>query len=241
VRFRTKLYQAIALNTSYALEDVYQMYIERIEAQKDYWQQAVRYRKLTKQKKILELRFYLAGLISSKLLQFWPNEEQSLPWQYSHILHFPNSYCKSCRRKFCFQCGEATWHWSNTCEDHLEKRVRRLQLRKMATLDATAETLIWKIQNSKRCPNCHVFIYRDEGCHKVACLYCGYKFCWICRSSWSNTCAFFKCGNRDNRDISSSASESQVWNQDASSTLSENHVTELGVPNVHHIRQWLTS
>lgn len=34
------------------------------------------------------------------------------------------------------------------------------------------ESLRWKLANSKRCPQCHIFINRDEGCNKCDCPYC---------------------------------------------------------------------
>lgn len=46
-------------------------------------------------------------------------------------------------------------------------------------------TVQWKLQHSRQCPNCSIMINRDEGCNKVDCSYCGFCFCWACRSPWS--------------------------------------------------------
>lgn len=54
---------------------------------------------------------------------------------------------------------------------------------------------------SRPCPNCSVMINRDEGCNKVDCLLCGYRFCWRCGSGWSaKTCGFYQCGENDTSD-----------------------------------------
>lgn len=52
--------------------------------------------------------------------------------------------------------------------------------------------------NSRPCPNCSVMINRDEGCNKVDCLLCGYRFCWRCGSGWSQQkCGFYQCGEEE--------------------------------------------
>ncbi len=59
-------------------------------------------------------------------------------------------------------------------------------------MDALENTK-WKLANSKSCPNCSILINRDDGCNKVDCLHCGYRFCWICRNGWSEKCGFYQC------------------------------------------------
>src|SRR5690606_7694475 len=59
-----------------------------------------------------------------------------------------------------------------------------------------AHTIQWKLSNTNPCPNCCILIHRDDGCNKVDCMLCGYRFCWICREAWGVACGFFRCGRR---------------------------------------------
>jgi hypothetical protein len=60
-------------------------------------------------------------------------------------------------------------------------------------------------------------INRDEGCNKVDCLLCGYRFCWKCGSGWSQqTCGFYKCGENNEQE-------------------EQDEKVELGVPDMNAI------
>ncbi|KAG0006900.1 E3 ubiquitin-protein ligase arih2 [Modicella reniformis] len=62
--------------------------------------------------------------------------------------------------------------------------------------DLDMSTIQWKLANTSPCPNCCILIHRDDGCNKVDCMLCGYRFCWVCREAWGVACGFFKCGRR---------------------------------------------
>lgn len=47
--------------------------------------------------------------------------------------------------------------------------------------DANSET---SSKVTKKCPKCHVTIYKQGGCNYVQCLNCHYEFCWICNQPW---------------------------------------------------------
>lgn len=62
--------------------------------------------------------------------------------------------------------------------------------------DQETTTLQWKLKNTNPCPNCCILIHRDDGCNKVDCMLCGYRFCWVCREAWGVDCGFYKCGRQ---------------------------------------------
>ncbi|KAJ1969592.1 hypothetical protein IWQ62_000520 [Dispira parvispora] len=128
-----------------------------------------------------------------------PEEWKTL--QFRIIQQCPALYCSHCHHEYCFQCGENSHHRGLDCLQYISQ-----QLAEPATAQSTLlprdshsphrlETLRWIAINSKRCPRCCILINRDEGCHKVHCLFCDYEFCWVCMQSWSQACGFFVCQN----------------------------------------------
>ncbi|KAL1914674.1 uncharacterized protein VTP21DRAFT_8085 [Calcarisporiella thermophila] len=73
-----------------------------------------------------------------------------------------------------------------------------LQRQRILEYEQQLASLRWKLENSKACPHCSVLIHRDDGCNKVECLHCGYRFCWVCRRSWAENCGFFRCNASQN-------------------------------------------
>ncbi|KAG0227569.1 Ankyrin repeat and IBR domain-containing protein 1 [Actinomortierella wolfii] len=82
--------------------------------------------------------------------------------------------------------------------------------------DMSAKTMRWKLLNTNPCPNCCILIHRDDGCNKVDCLLCGYRFCWLCRETWGSECGFFRC-KRQKNNPDASASDS-VMSESVTST-----------------------
>lgn len=80
----------------------------------------------------------------------------------------------------CLHCGYDA-HPDADCEQNM-----RWMVKDKATAQEVKETVKWTLANSRRCPNCSIMINRDEGCNKVDCSYCGFCFCWACRSSWAD-------------------------------------------------------
>ncbi|KAL0092980.1 hypothetical protein J3Q64DRAFT_1722419 [Phycomyces blakesleeanus] len=138
--------------------------------------------------------------------------------QFTHIRNFPDITCSKCNTDFCLQCGEDK-HASQSCEDNMRNKLEDSQL----SVDL-AKTIEWKLENSRRCPNCSIMIHRDEGCNKVDCSLCGFSFCWMCQLPWSPDCGFYRC---------SSSPDSQIMEKAGIAHTK----AELGVPNVHALRQ----
>ncbi|KAJ3124489.1 E3 ubiquitin-protein ligase arih2 [Nowakowskiella sp. JEL0407] len=157
--------------------------------------------------------------------------------QFEHMQMFKKLTCQHCNVSVCFSCGEK-YHGSLSCHDSIQQRIEANrpppsyfdnaypsppandhESDRLASLD-------WKLRNSKHCPNCSVLINRDDGCHKVDCVYCGHK---ICLGKFENgNCGFYKCqlspaSSFDDGDI--------VGSMDF-----EPDVPELGVPDVNLIQ-----
>ncbi|KAI9266113.1 hypothetical protein BY458DRAFT_512691 [Sporodiniella umbellata] len=136
--------------------------------------------------------------------------------QFMHIGFFPNMNCLKCQTSICLHCGYDS-HLQSTCEENMHLLV---QTRSLTT--EALYTIMWKLQNSRQCPSCSIMINRDEGCNKVDCSYCGFAFCWCCRSSWSEGCGFYRCPLSSNHHQSISDYQ----------TLK----TEAGVPDIKDIQ-----
>ena len=44
----------------------------------------------------------------------------------------------------------------------------------------------------KRCPRCHMFIEKNEGCNHMTCL-CSHQFCYVCLADWQER--HYQCGS----------------------------------------------
>ena len=69
--------------------------------------------------------------------------------------------------KYCFECL-APPHENKKCKNKNEKKF-----------------LKWtKGKRVKRCPNCQMYVERNEGCNHMTCAYCDYQWCWICEQKY---------------------------------------------------------
>ncbi|KAI8815454.1 hypothetical protein BJ742DRAFT_17450 [Cladochytrium replicatum] len=121
-------------------------------------------------------------------------EERPAEWremQFAHVKAFSKLGCPSCSFQMCFSCGEE-FHACESCQDAMRSKIQSGDPNE-ATPEHVA-SMQWKLENSKQCPHCSVLIHRDDGCFKVDCVYCGYKFCWICLGQFENGgCGFYRC------------------------------------------------
>ncbi|KAI8138846.1 hypothetical protein BJV82DRAFT_628990 [Fennellomyces sp. T-0311] len=155
----------------------------------------------------------IASDISKQLVALEVVPEAWKRAQFWHVANFPIESCNVCGHSMCLQCGEEA-HSPSSCIDNLQRKLG-------AENDAAeSSTVRWKLDHTQPCPCCSVMINRDEGCNKVDCLFCGFQFCWSCRSGWSQqTCGFYRCRE---------GGQQERVEQDAKA--------ELGVPNTEFLR-----
>ncbi|KAI9494280.1 hypothetical protein BDB00DRAFT_819504 [Zychaea mexicana] len=162
--------------------------------------------------------YAMASELSKQLVALEMVPEAWKRAQFWHVANFPVETCNACSNDMCLQCGEEA-HSPSSCLDVLTS--------KLSSLDNSEEasTVRWKLENTRACPCCSVMINRDEGCNKVDCLFCGFQFCWSCRSGWSQqTCGFYQCREGGEQ-------QEQQQEQDKHHDTR----TELGVPNTEFL------
>ncbi|KAF9081885.1 E3 ubiquitin-protein ligase arih2 [Mortierella sp. AD031] len=157
---------------------------------------------------------------SKELSSLEDRPEQWKELQFLHVRWCRWDWCNNCDQELCLQCGVSSHHESETCFEHMSSIItnnaptsRRSRTNKMddnstfaspmkkgsitykgkERFDLDTGTMQWKLANTNPCPNCCILIHRDDGCNKVDCMLCGYRFCWVCREAWDVGCGFFKC------------------------------------------------
>ena len=73
--------------------------------------------------------------------------------------------CPECGTSICFRCREE-WHGDITCEQAMDKKY---------------EGWAGNRSNMGFCPLCRTKMEKTAGCNMMTCLFCGFKFCWICK------------------------------------------------------------
>lgn len=231
------------------------------------------------------------SLISSSIISLEENPDTWKELQFLHVQHFPQVLCESCQGKFCFRCGEGSWHEGKQCMEYMADVVKAFKSKakfgsslelmfpmdpeqkevnsmgclssqsnkgedpaegpislfvddkKLVITKEIAANMEWKLQNGKACPRCSTIIHREEGCNKVDCTLCGYRFCWVCSSSWGENCGFYRCKmDADKRkgsitqdsllETSPLTISTQNSVEEPRSSLTSSSPPELGVPDV---------
>jgi len=137
--------------------------------------------------------------ISALLISLETDSQRWRDLLFSQLQKFPQQRCSYCDVYFCFQCGEEGYHLDYSCLEWMQYLVNLANdAIDFEILDGISgkeriANLKWKIANSKSCPRCYTLINREEGCNKVDCTMCGHRFCWMCLSSWSEKCGFYRC------------------------------------------------
>ena len=88
-------------------------------------------------------------------------------------------HCVNCKCTYCFSCLR-DGHKPCTCDmiTYWESKNK-----------SESENVKWLQINTKKCPNCHKHIEKNQGCNHMTCRKeaggCGYEFCWLCMGKWS--------------------------------------------------------
>jgi hypothetical protein len=212
--------------------------------------------------------------ISAMLVSLETRPDDWRVLQFEHISRFPKLSCDACRARFCFQCGEPSWHDGQSCLEYMQSAVHRFERRASLQSSTSAYTtqpsrsaiatrssvlnrpsedqsgplvnaddvanMKWKLENSKACPRCCILINRDDGCNKVDCTMCGLRFCWICRSPWSEKCGFYRCQTEASSPITNPGTKMDETPR-SQSVPAPSDMPELGVPDVTRIHARLAS
>ena len=112
-----------------------------------------------------------------------------------------------CGARFCFRCAEPT-HAPLSCA-MLAKWTEKCK--------QEATTAEWMLENTKKCPECHVRIEKNQGCNHMVCPHCQHNFCWVCLQDWElhNTTSVYVCnkfGADDERASSADSGDSAKEN-----------------------------
>eukprot|EP01138_Halocafeteria_seosinensis_P014298 gb/GECG01014598.1/.p1 GENE.gb/GECG01014598.1/~~gb/GECG01014598.1/.p1 ORF type:complete len:1595 (+),score=237.98 gb/GECG01014598.1/:1-4785(+) len=111
--------------------------------------------------------------------------------------------CPFCGQFFCARC-EGDAHSPSTCQEvelwHEEKR--------LFTDEATER---YVMRNFKRCPQCHTYIERTQGCNHMKCTNCNFEYCYMCKRPWADHGGgFFQCKYYEEEIKASKKSEAVV-------------------------------
>lgn len=98
--------------------------------------------------------------------------------------------CDFCSAQICLRCGANDWHPGVACVEHMS--------RLLPTIEKGSDdydSLLWKSQHGKNCPQCYLLITKDDdgSCNQMRCTFCSFSFCWGCLREWSPNCGYYSC------------------------------------------------
>ncbi|ORZ04706.1 hypothetical protein BCR41DRAFT_194246 [Lobosporangium transversale] len=169
----------------------------------------------------MEIKRALAKF-SKRFSSIETRQEQWKELQFLHVRWLRWEWCEKCDKELCLQCGVSSHHELYDCFQYMRSLITNKDSTGLSPIvnwsakqsnyrppkttssiskgktrsDLDTSTIQWKLANTSPCPNCCILIHRDDGCNKMDCLLCGYRFCWVCREAWGTACGFFKCGRK---------------------------------------------
>jgi ariadne-1 len=120
------------------------------------------------------------------------------------ISHFGKEVTCECGNVFCFKCGREG-HRPCQCELIESWQVKNT---------SESENVKWLEAHTKKCPNCHKFIEKNQGCNHMTCRKeaggCGYEFCWICLGEWKpHGSNYYQCNQFNNEEVKKKENDAQ--------------------------------
>lgn len=98
--------------------------------------------------------------------------------------------CDFCSAQICLRCGANDWHPGVACVEHMGRCLQTVEKG-----SADYNSLLWKSQHGKSCPQCYLLITKDDdgSCNQMRCTFCSFAFCWGCLREWSPNCGYYSC------------------------------------------------
>lgn len=120
------------------------------------------------------------------------------------LTHFGKEITCECGNVFCFKCGREG-HRPCQCE---------LVEAWIVKNNSESENVKWLQANTKKCPGCHKFIEKNQGCNHMTCRKeaggCGFEFCWICMGEWKpHGSNYYQCNQFNTESVKKQESSAQ--------------------------------
>ena len=90
--------------------------------------------------------------------------------------------CPTCSKKFCSICAQ-DWHVGLKCGQVNQAGTSTPEAGTSNQQAGTSTDTENTQKTMKPCPNCHIMIERNRGCHRIICRVCQHMFCWLCLAS----------------------------------------------------------
>jgi ankyrin repeat protein len=147
--------------------------------------------------RFLDISFDEFKIDNQNYIKFCPTPDCQCTYSIEGINATQQIQCPSCKSIYCITCQYD--HQNMTCEDAaaldydcvscVTRHARNMSC-ETATRDRTqTESSLEELRNLniKTCPNCKIFIEKNQGCNHITCKKCSHEFCWTCLNAFRTT------------------------------------------------------